>query len=441
MSGLHDLTPEEFAEALLETGQNRLWIRSAGPSSAPRISDSRFGDLAELLDRDTRDYRDHEAVFLGVGARSRALFGVFIHNTVRGQAQGGVRHWPYSSVEDFLRDGLRLSVGMGRKCALADLWWGGGKGIIAARDPGGGKSRISIDERETLFREFAEFVSSLHGAYVTAEDAGTTPDDMAVIHQHTRFATCIPQEVGGSGNPSAMTALGVIRAMEAALDHLGLGSLEGKKIAMQGAGNVGTHMIDGLFEKGADMVVVSEISAERCSALREQHPPHFLRVRNVDSANLEILSEPCDILCPNALGGVLGPKTIDGIRATVVCGAANNALLDEARDARHLASRGITYVPDYVANRMGIVACSNEQAGSLPRDPLALRHFEGSEGWPSSIYNVVRSILDRADETGVSTTEAAEEIARDRAMTPHPIWGHRTRDIIEALIESEWEKG
>ena len=438
MSGLLDLTTDEFVEAMLEVGQDRLWFRQGPTDPAPRCSHDRFAELGAFFASDSRDYRNHEAVFLGVGAESRALFGVFIHDTLRGQSQGGVRHWPYDNLEGFLRDGLRLSVGMGRKCALADLWWGGGKGIIAAPNRGDVPSVAPGPERECIFREFAEFVTSLRGAYITAEDAGTTSADMAVIHQYTRFATCIPHAVGGSGNPSAMTAAGVIRAMEAALNYRGLGTLEGKKIAMQGAGNVGSHMIDALFGKGASTVVVTDLSDERCEDLRRQYSPHFLEVRKVDAKDLTILAEPCDLLCPNALGGVLGPKTIDSIRATIVCGAANNALVDEERDARLLANRRITYVPDYVANRMGIVACSNAQAGSLPNDPLSLRHLEGADGWERSIYKVVQSILARADREGLSTTAAAEEIARERAGIPHPIWGHRTREIIRSLTESGW---
>jgi glutamate dehydrogenase/leucine dehydrogenase len=363
-----------------------------------------------------------------------------------------VRHWPYDTLEQFLRDGLRLSVGMGRKCALADLWWAGGKAIIAAPRRDAGNQAHDPAARECMFREFAEFVTSLRGVYITAEDAGTTPDDMEVIFRHTRFATCIPESVGGSGNPSAMTAKGVIRAMEAALDYRGMGGLEGKQIAMQGAGNVGGHMIEGLFERGASRVVVSELTEARCADLAQRFPSHFLEVRQVEHGDLNILSEACDIVCPNALGGVLDTKTIDSIHAHIVCGAANNALVDERRDAQHLRERGITYVPDYVANRMGIVACSNEQAGSMIDDPFILRHLEGKDGgettehggagtgWENSIYNVTQRILRRADADGISSTEAAEELAEECARVPHPVWGRRTREIIMSLWNEGWAR-
>ncbi len=408
-------------------------VLGGGNRRGARASDPTFDHLSAYLETGCADRSDHEAVFLAAGPESRALFGAFVHDTRRGQAQGGVRHWQYASLEAFLRDGLRLAVGMGRKCALADLWWGGGKAIICPPEP-----PRSREERRTLFREFAEFVTSLRGVYITAEDAGTTPHDMEVIHRHTRFATCIPERVGGSGNPSTMTARGVVRAMQAALDHRSLGSLSGKQVAMQGAGNVGAFMIERLFEAGVDGVVASEIDEDRCTVLAERFPGHFLEIRHAQPGDNRILEEPCDILCANALGGVFDAKTVERIRASVVCGAANNPLEDERRDARRMRERGITYVPDYVANRMGIVACSNEQAGSLPRDRYIERHFDGPEGWKHSIYNTTREILERADCDVIATTEASESLADMRAREYHPIWGHRAREIIEALWQEGW---
>ena len=443
MSGLLKLRPEDFAEQLLAGAHSRVMILGGSGDEGPRASTPEFDALAEFFAGDRRDYQDHEAVFLGVGPESHALFGVFIHKTYRGQAQGGVRHWPYDTLEHFLRDGLRLAVGMGRKCALADLWWAGGKAIIAAPGDAAGNQPRDPALRECIFREFGEFITSLRGVYVTAEYAGTTSHDMEVIFRYTRFATCIPERLGGSGNPSAMTAKGVIRAMEAALDFRGLGGLEGKRIAMQGAGNVGTHMIENLFELGAARVVVSELNEERCTQLASRFPSHFLDVRQVGCdgySDNSILAEVSDILCPNALGGVLDTKTIEVINAPIVCGAANNCLVEEHRDGRHLYERGITYVPDYVANRMGIVACSNEQAGNLIEDPFILRHLEGKGGWENSIYNVTQRILQRAAEAGTSSVEAAEELAEERTGVPHPVWGRRTRDIILSLWEGGWAR-
>lgn len=428
-----DDRPDAVARALRARGVERAWIAWDGESRSARASLPELDGAADALARRERDYRRHEAIFLAPAATSDALFGAFVHSCARGQAQGGLRHLAYASFGCFLRDGLRLSLGMARKCALAGLWWGGGKGVIArapdAPEPG-------RDERRALYREYARFVTGLRGCYVTAEDAGTTPLDMAEVARHTRFATCIPPEVGGSGNPSAMTALGVVEAIEAALDATGDATgdapLRGRAIAMQGAGQVGAAMLERLFEKDVARVVVAETSAERCCALRDFFAGRPLEVRCVPPGDEAILAEPCDVLVPNALGGVLHAKTIPQVRARIVCGAANNPLEDDVADAEALHARGIVWVPDFVANRMGIVACCDEQAGSLPRDPAVLAHLD--RGNADSIYRTVRRILERAARADVSPVHAAHALADERILEPHPIHGDRARRIVASLL-------
>jgi glutamate dehydrogenase/leucine dehydrogenase len=426
MSALLQQTPGEIAAMLQHRGPGRVcFVRD--PGGALRASDPSLQTLGDEIAR-LGDYAEHEAVFLAVGPETGALFGAFVHRTTRGQALGGLRHWPYPDFEAYLRDGLRLAVGMGRKAALAGLWWGGGKGIIA-RQPGDGW--CEADYRSQLYAEYGRFVTSLRGAYVTGEDAGTTPSDMAVIYRHTRFATCVPCEVGGSGNPSDMTAAGVVCAIRAALDFTGAGPLAGKRIAMQGAGNVGSCMIERLLAEGIGELVVSETSAEQREVLLDRFSSSMVEVRAGDLDDGSILAEHCDVLVPNALGAVLNEKSIPGIRAPIVCGAANNQLADEQRDARALANLDIVWVPDFVANRMGIVACSNEHAGSLPGDPLIEQHLDAD--WPGGIHRVTQRILTRARDEGMTTLEAANALAAVHAEEPHPIWGNRAQRIIDAL--------
>ena len=148
--------------------------------------------------------------------------------------------------------------------------------------------------------------------------------------------------------------------------------------------------------------------------------------------DLSILAEPCDLLVPNALGGVLSPKTIGQIQASIVCGAANNPLEDEVRDADALEARGIVYVPDYIANRMGIVSCCDEHTGSLPRDPAILAHVD--RGDPGSIYRVTRSVLERAAERSTSPVHAANAWADDLVREPHPLYGTRAQQIVKSLL-------
>ena len=435
MSRLSELEPRHFGERLLAAGQRRAYVVYEPHQHTYSVSHPVLRELADFLISDRRDCRDHEAIFLEYAPDWGALFGVFLHKTVRGQAQGGLRRQPYERLEDFVRDGLRLSLGMTRKNALAGVWWGGGKGLIAQAADGGARKG---EARAAMYRGYGAFVSSLRGSYVTAEDAGTGQPDMAEVHVGTRFSTCIPPAIGGAGNPSRMTAAGVVCAMESALEFDGLGPLEGKTVAMQGTGNVGSAMVPLLLERGVARIVASEIDPSRRDALLDAYSGEPVEVRLERPGEATILGEACDVLAPNALGGILGPKTIPSIQARVVCGSANNQLLDGPRDGRALAERGITYVPDLIANRMGIVFCGNEQYGYVNNDPMVQRHL--GRTWHGGIHATIQRVLEMSKASDVTPSEAATSIADELADEPHPIWGHRSRYIIESLIADRWER-
>lgn len=431
--GWQDLPPEAFAAELRARGVRRAWL---APDASRAASHPHLEGVARDLARDPA-WDGHEAVFLAVGPETGALLSATLHCTTRGQAQGGLRHWRYPRVLDFLRDGLRLSRAMSRKNALAGLWWGGGKGGIArgarADDPA---------FRRALYREYGRFVTSLRGAYVTAEDAGTRPEDMAEVAACTRFATCVPVAMGGSGNPSPATARGVLLGMDAALAFAGLGGIAGRSVAMQGLGNVGAAMLEGLLLAGASRVVASDLDPERVAALRRRlvalggGAQQRASLRVTAPEDVGILAEPCDVLAPNALGGVLSPQTIPKLRARVVCGAANAPLAEGARDAAALAARGVLYVPSFVVNRMGIVQCANEQYGSPRPDPAVERHLDPDA--PDGIRRTTLRVLERARAEGTTPLAAAEALADERLREPHPIWGDRGRALVRSLLEGEW---
>jgi glutamate dehydrogenase/leucine dehydrogenase len=438
METLLSRPPAALVGALLDAGTRRAWLAVEGRGRAARVraSTPALQALAVRLPDATAALDAHAAIFLEAGPDAGALFGAFLHRVRRGQAQGGLRHRAYDTALAFLDDGLRLSRGMSRKSALAGLWWGGGKGIIAAA---GDVLRCDPERRRALYADYGRFVSSLRGSYVTAVDAGTTPTDLAHVHATTRFATCIPPEVGGSGNPSATTAGGVVCAIEAALDHLGAGSLAGKRLAMQGGGNVGSHMIELLLERGAASIVVAEIAEPQRQLLQDRFAGDPVEVRAAVPDDPAILREPCDVLVPNGLGGVLDDKTIPMLATRIVCGAANNPLVDERRHARALRARRIVYVPDYVANRMGIVQCADEHAGSLPDDPATLRHL--GRDWDGAIYATTRRLLADADAEDITPLEAADRLADEAVETPHPLHGDRAERIVRHLIEGAWVRG
>jgi glutamate dehydrogenase/leucine dehydrogenase len=226
--------------------------------------------------------------------------------------------------------------------------------------------------------------------------------------------------------------------MEGALDFLSMGPLSDKRVVMQGIGNVGSEMVELLLDRGVASIVASDISAERTQELAARCRDPRLRVQLVSPGDTSVFEEPCDVFAPNALGGVLDPETIRKLRTRIVCGAANNQLLDDARDGELLRAKGIVYVPDFVANRMGIVNCANEQYGVLPNDPAIERHY--GRDWDNAIFVVTRRVLERAAREATTPTVAANALADELGLQAHPIFGHRVRAIINALVAEAWEK-
>ncbi len=422
-------TPAELARTMKSHGIRRGFVRLDEDTGRPVASHPALAALAEFCASDTRDFDHHEGLFLQVAPETGVLQAAFVHRTCRGQAAGGVRFWSYDTVEAFLRDGLRLAKGMAQKNALAGIWWGGGKGVMA-RGTGS-----DLATRRRIYEEYGAFVTSLRGLYVTAEDVGTNVDDMAAVFARTRFTTCIPPALGGSGNPSVPTARGVVRAIEGALAHLGLGDLAGKTVAVHGLGNVGGPLVRFLGERGARRVIGCDLEPRRLDEVRAACPGLELDLRVAGHGDTSILAAEADILAPCATGGVLGPDTIPAIRARIVCGAANNQLLDPERDDLTLEARGITYVPDFLANRMGIVTCADEGAGYDDGESIE-RHL-GTD-WDGAIFPLTRRVLEEAARTKSTPHRVARAIADQRVLEPHPIFGHRGKGILRAIIASGW---
>lgn len=327
--------------AMEASGLRRGYLVFDPVSRRMRPSHSMFQPLADEVSSNGRDFNGHEAVFWQ--SYESTLLTATIHKTLRGQAAGGVRKWEYSSLLSAIEDGMRLSQGMGRKNSLAGLWWGGGKGVILS-EPG--------LERKDLYRAYGQFVSSLNGAYVTAEDAGSTPADISEVFRTTRFTTCIPTELGGSGNPSVTTATGVVCGMEAGAFHVDGSGLEGKTVAVQGCGNVARYMFADLLKRGVGKIVATDISSEAVTATRELiGNDSRLTMKVVEPNDNSVLFEDADIVSPCALGGVLNALTIPNIKAKIVCGAANNQLLDESTDDKLLLMYEKVYVPDFLASK------------------------------------------------------------------------------------------
>jgi glutamate dehydrogenase/leucine dehydrogenase len=434
-AGLLKSSPQEFIAFLKSNNITRFYFAYDNKLSAVKSSHPSLQPIADFLNNDKRDFQKHEGIFAQLSSKYDTLLGAFVHRTNRGQAAGGVRYWLYDTMENYLRDGLRLAMGMTHKNAMAGLWWGGGKGVMA-HNPGINKYDPEI--REYLYKEYGDFMTSLKGCYVTAEDAGTNVDDMANIFSRTRFTTCIPFEVGGSGNPSVPTARGVVSGMEAALEYEGR-KLEGTTIAVQGIGNVGHPLIEFLFDKNVKRIFAWDIFPELVENAKRDFESRNFEAFLVDPNDTSLFGTDCDIFSPNAVGAILNEHTIPMLKARYICGAANNQLEDPLRDDEALHKRGILYIPDFLTNRMGIVNCADEQAGYVKDDPMIERHL--SKDWEYSIHQMTFNVLQESKESGRPTGMIAREMAEKLSLENNPIYGHRGQLIIDSLVNDGWETG
>lgn len=309
-----------------------------------------------------------------------------VHSTKLGPALGGTRFWQYATDEEAITDALRLSRGMTYKNAVAGLFLGGGKSIII----GDNKTK----DREKIFRAHGRFVEILGGRYITAEDLGTSTKDMAYVQMETKHVAGL---AGKSGDPSPVTAHGVFRAVQASANRKwGSDSLEGKTIAIQGCGSVGSYLAKELHEAGAKLIV-SDIDSAKVA-----------KVSKATSARIvegdAIFSVDADIFSPCALGGIINDKTIPKLKVQIVAGGANNQLLEE-RHGDELQRRGILYAPDYVANAGGVINVYGEVAGWD-----AQRALDKAD----DIYDTILKVFDIAEAKNIPTYEAADRLAELR---------------------------
>jgi glutamate dehydrogenase/leucine dehydrogenase len=427
--------PQQFIQFLKNNNIHRFSLVYDKSTDKVKVSNPLLQELADFINTDKRDFMQHEGMLFQVNEKYDVLFGAFVHKTNRGQSSGGLRFWHYATMEDFMRDGMRLSKGMTRKNALANLWWGGGKGIMV-HNPANDKNDPKM--REELYKDYGRFTTSIKGCYITAEDVGTCEEDMGNVFSQTRFTTCIPASVGGSGNPSSATALGVVHGMEAALNFHKLGTLEGKTIAIQGMGHVAEPMMGYLFERKVAKIIAVDINQNLIDDVKEKYTDENLDAKLVDINDNSILFEECDILAPCATGAILNSDSIPQIKANIVCGASNNQLKDSKVDGQALADRGITYVPDFLVNRMGIVNCADEQSGYIDNDPYFYRHLD--QDYEHSVFKTTLRVLEESKNTNKPPADVAIKMADELALENNPIYGHRGEKIIESLINNDWHE-
>ena len=350
-----------------------------------KVSSSQKEDTKKQM-FDLMDSYGHEQMSVWHDSSSGYRSIIAIHSTKLGPALGGTRLWTYADDMEALVDVLRLSQGMTYKAAVSGLNLGGGKSVIL----GNGRSF----DREAVFLAHGRHIESLGGRYISAEDVGTTPADMEIVHRETKHVVGLPER---SGNPSPVTAFGVYNGIKACAQfRYQDNSLKDKKIAIQGAGSVGYHLCKLLHEEGAQLII-SDINAEKVKKI-------------VDAFNAksvvgdEIYTAEADIFAPCAMGAIINDKTIERLSVDIIAGAANNQL-KEKRHGEMLREKNITYAPDYVINSGGLINVSGEIAGWS---------VEESRHKVSLIYDLIIKILEMARDRSISTHRAANEIAEKR---------------------------
>lgn len=296
----------------------------------------------------------------------------------------------YKNEDEAMRDVLRLSRGMTYKAAISGLNLGGGKAIIIG-DP-------HKDKNEALFRAFGRFLDGLGGRYITAEDVGMTEQDMEWIYSETKYVTGIPKSMGGSGAPSPVTGYGVYMGMKAAAKKAyGSDSLKGKRIAIQGAGNVASHLARYLSKENTSLFI-TDIYQKKAEKLAAECSATYVKPDEIYGLDVDIFS-PC------ALGGVVNDDTLPVLKCDILAGGANNILDDEGCHGAELKERGILYAPDYVINAGGIINISSELEGY--NEELAMRKT-------GRIYDTVTDILEYAESEDITTVEASNRLAEQR---------------------------
>ncbi|KUO62436.1 leucine dehydrogenase [bacterium BRH_c32] len=317
---------------------------------------------------------------------------IAIHDTTLGPALGGTRMWNYTSADAAIKDVLRLSRGMTYKASVAGLNLGGGKAVIIGDS--------ATKKNELLFRTFGKFVDGLGGRYITAEDVGTDVRDMEYVRMETKYVTGISKALGGSGDPSPVTAYGVYVGMKAcAHEKWGSDSLRGRKIAVQGAGQVARYLCEHLYSEGAE-IFITDIVQDKVKRVLETIKAHVVKPEEIYEINADIFS-PC------ALGAVINDDTIQKFKYEIIAGGANNQLEDEDKHGQMLVDKGILYAPDYVINAGGLINVANELEGY--RQDRAMKQAEG-------IYEIVQRVFKTAKERSIPTHVASNKIAEDRLV-------------------------
>lgn len=463
-----DTRPAELAFYLKKRGIRKLAILNEGdrcrayyfhlPSQSVKFHEG-LQSLADYV-YDHPDFKNHAAILLGLGEHTDVLFGIGIHQLDRGSPLGGTREFTYSSIGDFIENLLRLSYGMSIKNSIGDLPHGGGKSIIDTCEL---DLKVHRELRKRIYRDFGQFTATLFGRYICAEDIGNTTKDTREMLSFCRHVMCLPESVGGSGNPSRFTALVGWLAARAGWKHLtGNDSLDGLTIAIQGAGQVGQHFIDILTEGNPGKILIADKEQGQIENVKKmlyrkgkfgllnqkgwkdpldswkdklQVDRQTRNTISLEETNDYILYSDCDILVPVAVGKVIYPANVSFLRCKLIVPIANNAYSDNDVVARKVWERKIVDVVENNVNWGGATVAASELYG-YDEDHVIRWCLEKA-------YKETESLLNDAKNQGIPPWEILKQRAERQMKQPHPIVeAARSYYFIGKINEnfSEWIK-
>jgi len=341
---------------------------------------------------DVFDYMEefgHEEV-LFLSDKSTGLRGIIaIHNTTLGPAVGGVRIWQYPNEKSALMDALRLSRGMTYQSAIAGADFGGGKAVLWGTPD---------MKNEAYLRALGRFIQGLGGRFIAYSDLGTDEDDLSQIARETEYVLVVRDESGKLIDASKATAYGLVWGMKACCNAIfGENSLKEKRIAVQGVGNVGTHLVDYLVQEGASPII-TYIDYDAIKNIQDKYSG--IEVVKPD----EIYDVDADIFSPCAVSSVIDEDIIERLSVKIIAGSANCVLKDTGL-SEVIHKKGILFAPDFASACGNIITASSSKI--LQPE---WKRFESAK----YVYNIIGNIIEYSQKNKISTYKAAKLLAEER---------------------------
>jgi leucine dehydrogenase len=331
-----------------------------------------------------------------------------VHNTSRGPSIGGFRLYDYKKEWDAVFDVLRLSRGMTFKNAAIGLKHGGGKAICWLPKKNA--------KSKALLKAYTQFLPHFEKKYITAEDVGSSVPDMDYVYSILKKQEKIPnvlctsKKIGGSGDPSPATVLGVFEGMKATVKYKLKKNMRGLKVALQGTGKVGMDLGKQLVDAGCIVYATarhreSTIPLEKYAKKKKKHPVIWVDPEKIYDVD-------CDVFCPCALGAIINDNTINRLKCTIIAGSANNQLKEEKKHGKILMKKGILYAPDFVINAGGVTSAAEEYAAHKQKRKYAWKNVEKTI--KTRIPRNLIKIYNISKKEKIPTSIAALELAESR---------------------------